>query len=99
MALYGTLAGKEACSFCASSAASCSCGANNQGTESCQKLCTLSCRTKFVSEEDAGLACQILFASEDALPSFVADTVRYKGTIICMQSTASMAQAGQYDRF
>ena len=49
-------------------------------------MCSPLCRTKFGSEEDAGLACQILFAPEDALPSFVADTVRYKGMTIEIQS-------------
>ena len=29
--------------------------------------------------DSKGLACQILFAHEDALPTFVADTVKYKG--------------------
>ena len=42
------------------------------------KRCT-SCRSSFTTEDDKGLACQILFAQEDALPTFVADTVKYKG--------------------
>lgn len=38
-----------------------------------------SCRSSFTTEDDKGLACQILFAHEDALPTFIADTVKYKG--------------------
>jgi hypothetical protein len=41
-----------------------------------------SCRSSFTSEDDKGLACQIVFAPEDALPTFVAETVRYKGDIL-----------------
>ena len=43
------------------------------------KACCTSCRSSFTTEDDKGLACQILFANEDALPSLVADTVKYKG--------------------
>ena len=39
----------------------------------------LPCRSNFTSEDDKGLACQILFAPDDALPTFVAETVKYKG--------------------
>ena len=46
------------------------------------------------------MACQILFASEDALPSFVADTVRYKGTAISRQRVSDWSGiAGQHDSF
>ena len=38
-----------------------------------------SCRSNYTTEDDKGLACQILFAHEEALPTFIADTVKYKG--------------------
>ena len=45
------------------------------------------CRSNFTSEDDKGLACQILFAPGDALPSFVAETVKYKGDFPVMSWT------------
>lgn len=41
----------------------------------------LPCRSNFTSEDDKGLACQVLFAPDNALPTFVAETVKYKGDL------------------